>query len=405
MRRDFDEDRLFTLNPTTENCTLQTNITDSIRISTEPPANATDPTFVWRIECGLENASLIIDMMKPTYLTDEMIRLHVLSEDDCNMKFSCEVYGRSLEEKWKTVDDCEEGALLAGDNQASMTFRFLKLFDLQFLNSPYNPNDTRLPLEVSFSFKGIQHTSQQFFRDYWAPRSFISDVYAGHTVRIDVEIYDPNAAVTCVLESINQTRIKWTSFENTTQNIGLSRNLYKFELRALADYDLCVATYTIYSVQSFMNGIMTVNLSQIVPMSFYDLEFNHTINTTSLTARKDILGQRVSKFAINCHLWNLITAIDNRNGPARPAAPINSPNAVADKEKANLFCQAIPTTQRLPPESSAKLPKTGVWKNPATTTPRPNKYTEAAEYHSSSEIQSPRGLAETNQRHFTRRRL
>ena len=93
MRRDFDEDRLFTLNPTTENCTLQTNITDSIRISTEPPANATDPTFVWRIECGLENASLIIDMMKPTYLTDEMIRLHVLSEDDCNMKFSCEVYG------------------------------------------------------------------------------------------------------------------------------------------------------------------------------------------------------------------------------------------------------------------------------------------------------------------------
>ncbi|XP_075264260.1 uncharacterized protein LOC142356188 [Convolutriloba macropyga] len=201
MQRDFDEDRLFTLNPTTENCTLQTNITDSIRISTEPPANATNPTFMWRIECGLENASLIIDMMKPTYLTDEMIRLHVLSEDDCNMKFSCEVYGRSLEEKWKTVDDCEEGTLLADDNQGSMTFRFLKLFDLQFLNSPYNPNDTRLPLEVSFSFKGIQHTSQQFFRDNWAPRSFISDVYAGHTVRIDVEIYDPNAAVTCVIES------------------------------------------------------------------------------------------------------------------------------------------------------------------------------------------------------------
>ena len=86
--------------------------------------------------------------------------------------------------------------------------------------------------------------------------------------------------------------------------------------------------------------------------------------TTSLTASsetREFLQQRVSKLGIDCDLWNLIKAIDNRKAPTRPAAAINSPNdqarpAVTDNEKADLFCQAFAAASRVPKKKEEDKP-------------------------------------------------
>ena len=70
----------------------------------------------------------------------------------------------------------------------------------------------------------------------------------------------------------------------------------------------------------------------------------------------------------------------------------------------NYRCQQHPSWRRRcaalvdPTETTCSQ---GVRKNPATPTTRPNEDMDVAEYHFSSEIQSQRGLTETNQRDCT----
>ena len=69
----------------------------------------------------------------------------------------------------------------------------------------------------------------------------------------------------------------------------------------------------------------------------------------------------MSKLGIECDLWNLIQAIDQRKAPARPAAAINSPKdqarpTVTDKEKADLFYQAFEIVSRIPKNKEEDKP-------------------------------------------------